>query len=73
MKADAITIEQFNEPAGGQLVFHIHFHILPRLDGVELKPHSERPADPGVIARHAEAIHGRCCFHEGCTSKFNMM
>jgi histidine triad (HIT) family protein len=56
MKADGITIEQFNEPAGGQLVFHIHFHILPRFDGVKLKPHSEKPADPGVIARHAEAI-----------------
>ena len=38
MKADGLTIQQFNETAGGQVVFHLHFHILPRWDGVALKP-----------------------------------
>jgi histidine triad (HIT) family protein len=28
--ADGITIHQFNEDAGGQVVFHLHFHIIPR-------------------------------------------
>ena len=36
--ADGLTIQQFNESAGGQVVFHLHFHILPRWDGVALKP-----------------------------------
>ena len=31
--ADGITLQQFNEPAGGQVVFHLHFHVLPRLGG----------------------------------------
>ena len=33
-----ITLQQFNEPAGGQVVFHLHFHILPRSEGVSLGP-----------------------------------
>src|SRR6476469_9774706 len=28
-KADGITVQQFNEPAGGQVVFHIHVHVMP--------------------------------------------
>src|SRR5258708_9198964 len=30
-KAAGITLQQFNEPAGGQLVFHLHMLVLPRL------------------------------------------
>src|SRR5271163_2942856 len=36
--ADGLTIQQFNEPAGGQVVFHLHVHVIPRKDGVGLKP-----------------------------------
>src|SRR3982751_5997968 len=28
--ADGITVQQFNEHAGGQVVFHLHVHIMPR-------------------------------------------
>ncbi len=28
--ADGITIRQNNEPSGGQDVFHVHFHVIPR-------------------------------------------
>jgi histidine triad (HIT) family protein len=36
--ADGLTLQQFNESAGGQVIFHIHFHILPRFEGVALRP-----------------------------------
>lgn len=47
MGADGISIQQFNEQAGGQVVFHIHFHILPRWAGVSLRP-------PGIMGDKAE-------------------
>jgi len=44
--ADGVTIQQFNEPAGGQVVFHLHVHVIPRFEGVAMKPHTgERVAD----------------------------
>jgi histidine triad (HIT) family protein len=56
MEADGITIHQFNEPAGGQTVFHIHFHVIPRWDGVTMGHHAARMADPADLKRHAEKI-----------------
>jgi histidine triad (HIT) family protein len=56
MGADGITIQQFNEAAGGQVVFHLHFHIIPRKDGVAMKPHTGQMADNGTLAAHAAAI-----------------
>ena len=44
--ADGVTVQQFNEPAGGQVVFHLHFHIIPRFDGVALRPHTGRWRSP---------------------------
>ena len=54
--ADGVTIQQFNEPAGGQVVFHLHFHVMPRFEGVSLKPHSATMEDQGVLAANAEKI-----------------
>ena len=51
MKADGITLQQFNERAGGQVVFHLHFHILPRWDGVQLRPHTGEMAPNDVLQR----------------------
>ena len=56
MRADGLTIQQFNERAGGQIVFHIHFHVLPRWDHVALRPHTGQMADAKVLAGHAEKI-----------------
>ena len=54
-QADGITIQQFNQPAGGQTVFHTHFHILPRFEGVALEAHSGAMEDQDVLAQLAEA------------------
>src|ERR1019366_3214285 len=47
--ADGITVLQYNETAGGQVVFHLHFHILPRWKDVELKPHTGAQEKPEVL------------------------
>ncbi|WP_422038365.1 HIT family protein [Roseibium sp.] len=54
--ADGTTIQQFSEPAGGQVVFHTHVHIIPRFDGVSLRPHTGEMADNDTLAANAEKI-----------------
>ena len=54
--AEGMLIQQFNEGAAGQTVFHLHVHILPRSAGVPLRPHSGKMADNQLLARHAEMI-----------------
>ena len=54
--AEGILIQQFNEPAAGQTVFHLHFHVLPRSAGVSLRPHTGKMADHAVLAEHAARI-----------------
>ncbi len=54
--ADGVYVAQFNEPAAGQTVFHLHFHIVPRNEGEPLKPHSGVMADGDVLKAHAEKI-----------------
>jgi histidine triad (HIT) family protein len=51
--ADGLTIQQFNEPAGGQVVFHLHVHVIPRKIGVALKPPASFKEDPAVLSDHA--------------------
>lgn len=54
--ADGVTIQQFNEKAGGQVVFHLHVHVLPRFEGVALKPHTGAMEKPEILAANAEKI-----------------
>lgn len=54
--ADGVFIAQFNEPAAGQTVYHLHFHVIPRHDGVPLKPHSGKMEDIEVLKANAEKI-----------------
>ena len=54
--ADGLTIFQFSEPAGGQTVFHLHFHVVPRFEGVPLKKHEGGMADAAVLKEQAAKI-----------------
>lgn len=54
--ADGITVTQFNEQAAGQTVYHLHFHIIPRYEGVGLKPHSGGMEDNAVLAANAKKV-----------------
>ena len=52
-KADGITIQQFNEGAGGQVVFHLHMHVIPRKAGVPMKPPASEKEKPDVLSDQA--------------------
>jgi histidine triad (HIT) family protein len=54
--AAGITVMQYNEPASGQVVFHLHFHVLPRWDGVALGPHTGKMEKQEVLAANAEKV-----------------
>lgn len=54
--ADGVTVVQFNEAASGQTVFHLHFHVIPRHEGVPLMPHGREMEKPDVLAVAAEKI-----------------
>ena len=55
-KADGITVQQFNEAAGGQVVFHLHVHVMPRHDGIALLPPASRKEDANVLAGNAAKL-----------------
>ncbi len=54
--ADGITLQQFSEPAGGQSVFHLHMHVIPRKDGIALLPPMSRKETPDVLADQAAKL-----------------
>lgn len=57
LSPDGISILQFNGEAGGQTVFHLHFHVVPRWADRELKGHGHAPmADAAVLQGLAEGI-----------------
>ena len=51
-----VMLVQLNGPAAGQSVFHIHFHIVPRYEGFDLRFHARDMADPKLLADHAARV-----------------
>ena len=56
LKPEGLAIMQFNGDAGGQTVFHLHFHVVPRYIGVALRPHTGKMADGALLAGQAEKL-----------------
>lgn len=54
--APGIMIAQLNGTAAGQTVFHIHTHIIPRSQGIDMKLHARQMADFDELKKHAERI-----------------
>jgi histidine triad (HIT) family protein len=54
--ADGVTVQQFNEGAGGQVVFHLHVHVIPRKNGVALKPPASEKEAPEVLKEQAAKL-----------------
>jgi histidine triad (HIT) family protein len=54
--ANGVTVQQFNENAGGQVVFHLHVHVIPRKEGVAMKPPATEKEKPEVLAEQAKKL-----------------
>jgi histidine triad (HIT) family protein len=54
--AQGVTVQQFNESAGGQVVFHLHVHVIPRKEGEAMKPPATVRETPETLAAHAEKL-----------------
>jgi len=54
--APGIMIAQLSGAAAGQTVFHLHFHILPRFQGIEFRLHAAVMEDRATLDTLAERI-----------------
>ncbi|ABM45427.1 hypothetical protein X471_00438 [Bartonella bacilliformis str. Heidi Mejia] len=55
-QADGVTIMQYNEAASQQTVYHLHFHVIPRMEGVELKSHNNVITPTEILEEQAQKI-----------------
>jgi histidine triad (HIT) family protein len=53
---DGIRLVQFNEAPAGQSVFHLHFHVIPVYEGIDVGRHGQGRGDDAELAELAEQI-----------------
>ena len=57
LRPDGIVVTQFNGAPAGQTIYHLHFHIIPRWEGVPVGRHAAGGmADPAELKALAEQI-----------------
>ena len=54
--ADGMTVAQYSETAGGQVVFHLHMHVMPRFEGTALLPAASIKEDAKVLEANAAKL-----------------
>jgi histidine triad (HIT) family protein len=54
--AEGIIVQQFSEAASGQIVFHLHMHVMPMTSGVKLLPAQTRKEEVNVLEDHATRL-----------------
>jgi histidine triad (HIT) family protein len=54
--ADGVTLNQYSEGAGGQVVFHLHVHVIPRKNGIAMKPPASVKEQPEVLKEQAAKL-----------------
>lgn len=56
LNAPGIMLAMLNGAPAGQSVFHIHFHVIPRVHGVDLGMHARSMADAKTLEPVAARI-----------------
>ena len=56
LNPDGVVVTQFNGAPAGQTIYHLHFHIIPRWEGVALGRHGGGMANPQELDALSEQI-----------------
>jgi histidine triad (HIT) family protein len=60
MKADGVLVRISNAAAAGQVIFHLHVHLIPCWEGIALRPHTGEMAPKETLEGFAKTLSQAC-------------